>query len=154
MRTLYVLTAVQYDETGKLKETYRDESPDHVIEKLSTRQNWKLKWKTRWLKIDWRKRTYDDASISRILWFLFKSQHESYRTNPYDLSSFYYLLIFLSLAVWAIGSIVCAHFEARAKMDAGDAYGYMAVLCRGCIGCIPAIVQITLFLFPPLYVPY
>ncbi len=43
------------------------------------------------------------------------------------------------------------HAEARLKIQAGED-GYMAALARGFIGGIPAIVQITLFLFPPLYV--
>lgn len=94
---------------------------------------------------------YDGVRLDELLVFLVKSQREQYRSNPYNLSSSYYLVIFLCLTAWAVGSIVCGHYEARAKIKQGDRAD-IATLCRGLIGAIPAVTQITLFLFPPLYV--
>lgn len=97
---------------------------------------------------------YDGARVDRVVTFLIQSQREAWHTNPYNLSSFYYILIFFALITWAIGTIVLAHFEALAKIKNGDDHGHIAVLLRGSIGAIPALVQITLWLFPPLWVAF
>jgi len=110
------------------------------------------KWLGRFKKCQLRGLRYDGARLHTILWYALKNQWHQWGANPYNLPSSYYLIMFASLAAWAIGSIVCGHFEARARMQAGETYGITATLCRGLIGAIPAITQITLFLFPPLYV--
>ena len=110
-----------------------------------------LKWTNRFHKLRLRAFSYDGARIDKLLSFLVRSQREAFHTNPYNLSSVYYLLLFAVLAFWAIGSIVAGHLEAQLKLSLGQP-GYLIPLGKGLIGAAPALVQITLFLFPPLYV--
>ncbi|KAF1845834.1 uncharacterized protein K460DRAFT_395392 [Cucurbitaria berberidis CBS 394.84] len=140
----------KYNTDGTLKENEDFTKPTLWQKWVSKRKRSATEWQNRWKKSQLlRKFEYDGVRIDELLVFLIKTQREQYRSNPYNLSSNYYILIFLSLAAWAIGSIVCGHHEARAKIEVG-ATGVLATLCRGLIGAIPAVTQITLFLFPPL----
>ena len=147
---LRTLTALQYDENGNLREPSK--RPHTRQGKIKRRlQLWVLKWTNRWHKSNiLRKFEYNGARLDRIANFFIQSQREAFKTNPYKLSSIFYLFLFAILYAWAIGSVICSYFEGSGK----DASGNIATVCRGIIGSLPAIVQITLFLFPPLYVSH
>ncbi|OAL53188.1 hypothetical protein IQ07DRAFT_677931 [Pyrenochaeta sp. DS3sAY3a] len=141
----------KYDDNGELK--VRDDTSDLAWWKKTTSagQGWRRSLQSKWDNLEWHdgRVKYNGATLTSLVIFVLKSQRESYRTNPYNLSPFYYLVIFVCLVFWAIGSVIVGHFEAMPRIEAGQGGG-LATLCRGMIGAIPAVTQLTLFLFPPL----
>ena len=127
--------------------------PSQKDERKARWMSSKDKWAKRRSKIQLYPLRYDDAELHTIFRYAVVNQWQQWGANPYNLPPLYYLIIFACLAAWAIGSIVCGHYEAQAKLEARDISNVLPTLCRGLIGAIPALTQITLFLFPPLYVP-
>lgn len=147
-------------ESGATNEQILEQSSIHSENALprSQRSNRVPVWVTNWMpsRKTWselHRGHYDGARLDTIFIHAMKTHWHQWDANPYNLPPIYYLLIFATLAAWAIGSIVCGYIEANARLKAGDTRGAIPILCRGLIGAIPALTQITLFLFPPLYVP-
>ena len=105
-----------------------------------------------WNKLSLRNFKYGDERLDSVLHHATRGHMDSLGNNPYRISTFFYISLYFTLVCWVLGSIVVGHLEARMKIASGQ-HGALAALVRGFISGIPAIVQITLFLFPPMCVP-
>ncbi|XP_014561483.1 hypothetical protein COCVIDRAFT_47878, partial [Bipolaris victoriae FI3] len=75
---------------------------------------------------------------------------QQWATNPYNLHPSWHLFILFMLLAWIIGSSVCGFYEVGA--DGGKLR--IAKFCRGALGSVPPIIQLILFLYPPLFVQF
>lgn len=81
---------------------------------------------------------------------------EGFRTNPYGLAARYYALMWLFLIGSAVGIIVTARWEPYDDLLEGKKRKRViyANLLKGLFGALPLLTTGTVFLFPPLYMPY
>ncbi|EUC38638.1 hypothetical protein COCCADRAFT_46388, partial [Bipolaris zeicola 26-R-13] len=75
---------------------------------------------------------------------------QQWATNPYNLHPSWHLFILFMLLAWIIESSVCGFYEVGA--DGGKLR--IAKFCRGALGSVPPIIQLILFLYPPLFVQF
>lgn len=89
-------------------------------------------------------------SILKISRYQWRSLWEQWATNPYNLRPVWYAFVMFMLMVWSVGSVVVGYYEA--EPDTGSLR--LAKMCRATLGSIPPMIQLLLFLFPPLYVQF
>jgi len=126
-------------------------SSDETRDNGSKFESFRNKWGARIAKVQPWSLSYADVRIDRIVLHAMGTMWRQWGNNPYHLPPAFYFVLFMGLAAWAIGSIVCGYFEALARVTAGDLTGARPTFWRGVIGAIPALTGITTFLFPPTF---
>ncbi|KAF2133949.1 hypothetical protein P153DRAFT_381121 [Dothidotthia symphoricarpi CBS 119687] len=88
--------------------------------------------------------------------YMRKRLREGFRTNPYGLNARYFVVLWLFLVVSAIGTLVATRWDPHDDLIEGRRRKRViyANLFKGLFATLPLLTTATVFMFPPLYMPY
>ncbi|EMD91128.1 hypothetical protein COCC4DRAFT_90790, partial [Bipolaris maydis ATCC 48331] len=88
--------------------------------------------------------------LYKFIWYKLGNTWQRWATNPYNLHPAWHLFIMILLLGWIVGSSVCGVFEV------GNDQGSLRIarFYRGALGSVPPVIQLILFLYPPLFVQF
>ncbi|EMD62148.1 hypothetical protein COCSADRAFT_183264 [Bipolaris sorokiniana ND90Pr] len=88
--------------------------------------------------------------LKSLFSYKFCSTWQQWATNPYNLHPAWHLFIMFLLLGWIVGSSVCGYYEVGPELGSVR----VARFCRGLLGSVPPMIQLLLFLYPPLFVQF